>query len=246
MRTTSRLLRTVLVAAGLMAVSATAAQAMAMGPANVTDRDPLGFTAAHHQLPVVSAFAQRPGGAPQVRPPVELRGRSADGGCRGFSEQPDRTAGHRPADGGGRGFSDQPDGTAGHRPARLRAVRGQQLRLDSRRTRRLRGVPAADPGGRRRDHRPTSADGAAVGAGPAPGGGPRDPHRYGGAPCRLPPAGDATDHTTTADHGRDVNNPRAAVLLRACGPHLGVTVSRALRNESDVPFRDQRADISMP
>jgi hypothetical protein len=53
MRTTSRLFRTVLVAAGLMAVSATAAQAMAMGPANVTDRDPLGFTAAHHQLPVV-------------------------------------------------------------------------------------------------------------------------------------------------------------------------------------------------
>ena len=59
MRTTSRLLRTVLVAAGLMAVSATAAQAMAMGPANVTDRDPLGFTAAHHQLPVVT---HSPGG----------------------------------------------------------------------------------------------------------------------------------------------------------------------------------------
>ena len=59
MRTTSRLFRTVLVAAGLMAVSATAAQAMAMGPANVTDRDPLGFTAAHHQLPVVS---HSPGG----------------------------------------------------------------------------------------------------------------------------------------------------------------------------------------
>jgi hypothetical protein len=58
MRTTSRLFRTVLVAAGLMAVSATAAQAMAMGPANVTDRDPLGFTAARHQLPVVS----HPGG----------------------------------------------------------------------------------------------------------------------------------------------------------------------------------------
>jgi hypothetical protein len=46
MRTTSRLFRTVLVAAGLMAVSATAAQAMAMGPANVTDRDPAGFPAA--------------------------------------------------------------------------------------------------------------------------------------------------------------------------------------------------------
>ena len=59
MRTTSRLFRTVLVAAGLMAVSATAAQAMALGPANVTDRDPLGFTAAHHQLPVVS---HSPGG----------------------------------------------------------------------------------------------------------------------------------------------------------------------------------------
>jgi hypothetical protein len=54
MRTTSRLFRAVLVAAGLMAVSATAAQAMALGPANVPDRDPLGFTAAHHQLPVVS------------------------------------------------------------------------------------------------------------------------------------------------------------------------------------------------
>jgi hypothetical protein len=59
MRTTSRLFRTVLVAAGLMAVSATAAQAMPSGPANVTDRDPLGFTAAHHQLPVVS---HSPGG----------------------------------------------------------------------------------------------------------------------------------------------------------------------------------------
>jgi hypothetical protein len=59
MRTTSRLFRTVLVAAGLMAVSATAAQAMPLGPANITDRDPLGFTAAHHQLPVVS---HSPGG----------------------------------------------------------------------------------------------------------------------------------------------------------------------------------------
>jgi hypothetical protein len=59
MRTTSRLFRTVLVAAGLMAVSATAAQAMPQGPANVADRDPLGFTAAHHQLPVVS---HSPGG----------------------------------------------------------------------------------------------------------------------------------------------------------------------------------------
>jgi hypothetical protein len=54
MRTTSCLFRTVVVAAGLMAVSATAAQALPLGPANVTDRDPLGFTAAHHQLPVVS------------------------------------------------------------------------------------------------------------------------------------------------------------------------------------------------
>jgi hypothetical protein len=51
MRTTSRLFRTVLVAAGLLAISASAAQAM---PA----RDPLGFTAAH-QLPVV---AHSPGG----------------------------------------------------------------------------------------------------------------------------------------------------------------------------------------
>ena len=59
MRTTSRLFRTVLVAAGLMAVSATAAQAMPQGPANLADRDPLGFTAAHHQLPVVS---HSPGG----------------------------------------------------------------------------------------------------------------------------------------------------------------------------------------
>jgi hypothetical protein len=54
MRTTSRMLRTVLVAAGLMAVSATAAQAMAMGPANAPEHDPLGaYMAAHHQLPVV-------------------------------------------------------------------------------------------------------------------------------------------------------------------------------------------------
>jgi hypothetical protein len=60
MRTTSRLFRTVLAAAGLMAVSATAAQAMAMGPANVPDRDPLGFTAAHHQPPVATRL---PGGA---------------------------------------------------------------------------------------------------------------------------------------------------------------------------------------
>jgi hypothetical protein len=60
MRTTSRLFRTVLVAAGLMAVSATAAQAMAMGPANVPDRDPLGaYMAVHHQLPVAS---HSPGG----------------------------------------------------------------------------------------------------------------------------------------------------------------------------------------
>jgi hypothetical protein len=60
MRTTSRLFRTVLVAAGLMAVSATAAQAMAIGPANVPDRDPLGaYMAVHHQLPVAS---HSPGG----------------------------------------------------------------------------------------------------------------------------------------------------------------------------------------
>jgi hypothetical protein len=46
MRTTSRLFRTVLVAAGLMAVSATAAQAMPLGPATMTDRDPAGFPTA--------------------------------------------------------------------------------------------------------------------------------------------------------------------------------------------------------
>jgi len=60
MRTTSRLFRIVLVAAGLMAVSATAAQAMPPGPANITDRDPLGFTAAHHQLPVASHMSGGP------------------------------------------------------------------------------------------------------------------------------------------------------------------------------------------
>src|SRR4029079_8813255 len=60
MRTTSRLFRIVLVAAGLMGVSATAAQAMPPGPANITDRDPLGFTAAHHQLPVVSHMSGGP------------------------------------------------------------------------------------------------------------------------------------------------------------------------------------------
>lgn len=55
MRTTSRLLRTVLLAAGLMAVSASAAQAMATGPANAPEHDPLGaYMAVHNQLRVVS------------------------------------------------------------------------------------------------------------------------------------------------------------------------------------------------
>jgi hypothetical protein len=52
MRTTSRLLRTVLVAASLMAVSATAAQAKATEPVNAPEHDPVGaYLAAHHQLP---------------------------------------------------------------------------------------------------------------------------------------------------------------------------------------------------
>jgi hypothetical protein len=55
MRTTTRLFRIVLVAAGLMAVSATAAQAMPNGPATAPEHDPLGaYMAAHHQLPVAS------------------------------------------------------------------------------------------------------------------------------------------------------------------------------------------------
>ena len=59
MRTTSRLFRTVLVAAGLLAISASAAQARSSGSVIPSDRDPLGFTAAHHQLQVVS---HSPGG----------------------------------------------------------------------------------------------------------------------------------------------------------------------------------------
>jgi hypothetical protein len=42
MRTTSRLFRTVLVAAGLLAISASAAQAMPTGLANAPEHDPLG------------------------------------------------------------------------------------------------------------------------------------------------------------------------------------------------------------
>ena len=54
MRTTSRLFRTVLVAAGLMAVSATAAQAMPKGPANSLNMIHSAYMAAHHQLSVAS------------------------------------------------------------------------------------------------------------------------------------------------------------------------------------------------
>jgi hypothetical protein len=93
MRTTSRLFRTVVVAAGLMAVSATAAQALPLGPANVSDRDPLGFAAAHHQLPVVSQSSGGPvvlhrsgfvlGHQLQTAPPViaqPVAARSVDNG----------------------------------------------------------------------------------------------------------------------------------------------------------------------
>ena len=92
MRTTSRLFRIVLVAAGLMAVSATAAQAMPSGTANITDRDPLGFTVAHHQLPVASHMSGGPvvlhrsgfvlGHQLQTAPPVAqpVSAQSADNG----------------------------------------------------------------------------------------------------------------------------------------------------------------------
>ena len=60
MRTASRLIRTVLVAAGLLAISASAAQAMPTGLANAPEHDPLGaYMAVHHQLPVAS---HSPGG----------------------------------------------------------------------------------------------------------------------------------------------------------------------------------------
>jgi hypothetical protein len=63
MRTTSRLFRTVLVAAGVMALSATAAQAKPTGPANAPEHDPVGaYMAAHHQLP----FELRSSGGPVV------------------------------------------------------------------------------------------------------------------------------------------------------------------------------------
>jgi len=94
MRTTSRLLRTVLVAAALMAVSATAVQAMALSPASVTDRDPLGFTAAHHQLPVASHTSRGPvvlhrsgfvlGHQLQTAPPVIAQPVSAQSADTGF------------------------------------------------------------------------------------------------------------------------------------------------------------------
>ena len=94
MRTTSRLVRIILVAAGLMAVSGTAAQAMALGPANVTDRDPLGFTAAHHQLPPASHMSGGPvvlhrsgfvlGHQLQTAPPVVAQPVSAQAADNGF------------------------------------------------------------------------------------------------------------------------------------------------------------------
>ena len=94
MRTTSRLFRIVLVAAGLMAVSATAAQAMPSGTANITDRDPLGFTAAHHQLPVASHMSGGPvvlhrsgfvlGHQLQTAPPVVAQPVSAQTADNGF------------------------------------------------------------------------------------------------------------------------------------------------------------------
>ena len=55
----------------------------------------------------------------------------------------------------------------------------------------------------------------------------------------------AADHTTTDDQGREANSPRARVVLEAPGSHVGVMVARALRNESNVPARDQFADIAM-
>jgi hypothetical protein len=94
MRTTSRLLRTVLVVAGLMAVSATAAQAMPTGPTSITDRDPLGFTAAHHQLPVASHKSGGPvvlhrsgfvlGHQLQTAPPVVAQPVSVQSADNGF------------------------------------------------------------------------------------------------------------------------------------------------------------------
>src|SRR6478752_1777832 len=63
MRTTSRLVRTILLAAGLMALSATAAQAKPTGPVNAPQHDPAGaYLAAHHQLP----FELRSSGSPVV------------------------------------------------------------------------------------------------------------------------------------------------------------------------------------
>jgi hypothetical protein len=94
MRTTSRLFRVVLVAAGMTAVSATAAQAMPSGPSTITDRDPLGFTAAHHQLPVVSHMSGGPvvlhrsgfvvGHQVQTAPPVVAQPVSVQSADNGF------------------------------------------------------------------------------------------------------------------------------------------------------------------
>jgi len=94
MRTIARPLRTVLVAACLLAVSATAAQAMPSGPANITDRDPLGFTAAHHQLQVASHMSGGPvvlhrsgfvlGHQLQTAPPVVAEPVSVQSADNGF------------------------------------------------------------------------------------------------------------------------------------------------------------------
>ena len=94
MRTIFRPLRTILAAACLLAVSATAAQAMPSGPANITDRDPLGFTAAHHQLPVASHMSGGPvvlhrsgfvlGHQLQTAPPVVAQPVSVQSADNGF------------------------------------------------------------------------------------------------------------------------------------------------------------------
>jgi hypothetical protein len=64
MRTTSRLFRATLIAGGLLAISASAAQAMPTGSTTARDRDPLGFTAARrlppaHQLAINSRSAMQ-------------------------------------------------------------------------------------------------------------------------------------------------------------------------------------------
>jgi len=95
MRTTSRLFRIVLVAAGLMAVSATAAQAMPTGTANAPELDPVGaYMAAHHQLPFESHSSGGPvvpygpgfvlGHQLQTAPPVIAQPVSAQSADTGF------------------------------------------------------------------------------------------------------------------------------------------------------------------